>query len=158
MPSASRVVGAAVAVLVGIVALLYSFLVAQQLLLGVGVAFALFVVAAFVYHANASRRSIVVLTMLLTLVYGAATLQLLVAVIAACVVYLSAWLTGPDSPVDAPDTTILPAGTALERAGGADDADDTDGVGTSDTEEADATDDRSTDDEMTDDEMTDDET
>jgi len=34
--------------------------------------------------------------------------QLPVAVIAACVVYLSAWLTGPDSPVNSPDTEIFP--------------------------------------------------
>lgn len=108
MPSSKRVLTTATLILLGIVALLYSFLIVQQLLLGTGVAFAFFVVAAFVYHGDANRRTLTQGTIIVTLIYGVFTLQLPVAVIAACVVYLTSWLTGPDSPFDAPDTHIVP--------------------------------------------------
>jgi len=107
MPSTHRV-AAGVVVLLGVLALVYSMLVASQLLLGVGVLLAALTLAAIVYYGGADRRTLVRATMAVTVVYGAISFQLPVAVIATCVVYLTAWLTGPDSPVDAPDTTILP--------------------------------------------------
>lgn len=100
-------------VLVGIAALLYSVLVVRQVLLGAGVAFAFFVGASFVYYGDTDRRTLIRATIIITLIYGVFTLQLPVAVIAACVVYLTAWLTGPDSPLDAPDTQIIPVGWAV---------------------------------------------
>ena len=108
MPSSKRVPIAATFVLLGIVALLYSVLLVGQLLLGTGVAFAFFVVASFVYYGDADRQTLTRATISVTLIYGVFTLQLPVAVIAACVVYLTAWLTGSDSPLGAPDTQVFP--------------------------------------------------
>jgi len=107
MPSTNRTAAAAV-VLLGVLALLYSIVVAAELLLGVGVLVAALFLAAIVYYGGADRRTLVRGTMAVTVVYGAVTFQLPVAVVAACIVYLTAWLTGPDSPLDAPDTTLVP--------------------------------------------------
>lgn len=108
MVTSNRVLTAATLALLGIAVLLYSAIVTQRLLLGAGVAFAFFVVAWFVYYRDADRRTLTHATISVTLVYGVFTMQLPVAVIAACVVYLTAWLTGPNSPLDAPDTQIFP--------------------------------------------------
>lgn len=108
MPSPKRLPIVVAFVLIGIAAISYSVLVAQRLLLGVGVAFASFVVAVFVYSGGINRQTLTRTTIVVTLIYGVFTLQLPVAVIAACVVYLTAWLTGPDSPLDAPDTRVFP--------------------------------------------------
>lgn len=112
MPSSKRVPMAAMFVLLGIVALAYSVLVVQQLLLGTGVAFSFFVVAAFLYYGDANRQTLARATIIITLIYGVFTVQLPTAVVAACVVYLTAWLTGSDSPLDAPDTQIFPVKSA----------------------------------------------
>lgn len=112
MPSSRRVAITTTLVVLGIAALFYSFLLVQRPLLGAGVAFAFFVVAAFAYHGDADRQTLTRATIVVTLVYGVFTLQLPVAVVAACVVYLTAWLTGPDSPVDAPDTQVFPVESA----------------------------------------------
>jgi hypothetical protein len=112
MPSSKRVPTAATFVLLGIVALLYSALAVHQLLLGTGVAFAFFVVAWFVYYGDANRQTLTRATIIVTLIYGVFTLQLPLAVVAACAVYLTAWLTGMDSPLDAPDTRIFPVDSA----------------------------------------------
>ncbi|MFO7926545.1 hypothetical protein [Natronomonas sp.] len=96
-------------VLIGIAAVLYSVLVAQRLLFGTGIAFAFFVIAFFVYYGGINRPTLTRTTIVVTLMYGVFTLELPVAVIAACIVYLTAWLTGSDSPFDAPDTEIFPA-------------------------------------------------
>ncbi|WP_225336195.1 hypothetical protein [Halomicrobium urmianum] len=108
MPSLKRIHIAAVFVLFGIAALLYSMVIAYEPLLGTGVAFASSVVAAFAYHGDATRQTVTRATIIVTLIYGVFTLQLPIAVIAACVVYLTAWLTGSDSPFNAPDTQIFP--------------------------------------------------
>ncbi|MFA9516909.1 hypothetical protein ACERIT_06785 [Halopenitus sp. H-Gu1] len=108
MPSSKRVPMAAMFVLLGIASLAYSVLVVQQLLLGTGVAFSFFVVAAFLYYGDANRQTLARATIIITLIYGVFTVQLPIAVIAACVVYLTAWLTGSDSPLEAPDTQIFP--------------------------------------------------
>lgn len=107
MSSTKRLAAGAFA-LVGVAVLLYSLLVTHQLLLGAGVALSFFVVALFLYYGGTDRRTLVRATMAITVVYGVFTLQLPIAVAAACVVYLTAWLTGPDSPVDAPDTHLFP--------------------------------------------------
>ncbi|GGM66638.1 putative membrane protein YccC [Halarchaeum rubridurum] len=114
MPSTHRV-AAGLVVLVGVLALVYSMLIVQQVLLGVGVLLAALALAAIVYYGGTDRRTLVRATMAVTVVYGAVTFQLPLAVVAACVVYLTAWVTGPDSPVDAPDTTILPVLDTLGR-------------------------------------------
>jgi len=95
-------------VLLGVAALLYSVIATYQLLLGTGVATASFVVAIFTYYGGTNRKTATRATIIVTLVYGVFTLQLPIAVIAACVVYLTAWLTGSDSPLDAPDTQVFP--------------------------------------------------
>lgn len=112
MPSSRRVAITTTLVVLGIAALFYSFLLVQRPLLGAGVAFAFFVVAAFAYEGDADRQTLTRATIAVTLVYGVFTLQLPVAVVAACVVYLTAWLTGPDSPLDAPDTQVFPVESA----------------------------------------------
>jgi thiol:disulfide interchange protein len=95
-------------VLLGVAALLYSVIATYQLLLGTGVATASFVVAIFTYYGGTNRKTATRATIIVTLIYGVFTLQLPIAVIAACVVYLTAWLTGSDSPLDAPDTQVFP--------------------------------------------------
>ncbi|WP_135828915.1 hypothetical protein [Halorussus halobius] len=112
MPPSRRVVTATTLALLGIAALAYSFVFVQRPLLGAGVAVAFFVVAAFAYEGDADRQTLARATIVVTLVYGVFTLQLPLAVVAACVVYLTAWLTGPDSPLDAPDTQVLPVESA----------------------------------------------
>ncbi|MFC7077982.1 hypothetical protein ACFQI6_16270 [Halomicroarcula sp. GCM10025335] len=77
-------------------------------LLGTGVAFTSFVVASFAYYGDANRQAFTRATIVVVLIFGVFTLQVPIAVIAACVVYLTAWLTGSDSPLNAPDTRIFP--------------------------------------------------
>jgi len=108
MPSMKRIHIVAAFVLLGVAALLYSVIATYQLLLGTGVATASFVVAIFTYYGGTNRKTATRATIIVTLVYGVFTLQLPIAVIAACVVYLTAWLTGSDSPLDAPDTQVFP--------------------------------------------------
>ncbi|WP_435096288.1 hypothetical protein [Halarchaeum sp. P4] len=118
MPSTNaRTVLSAGLVLVGVFALLYSLLVVAQVLVGAGAFVGLLALAGLVYYGGATRRTLVLATMAVTVVYGAFTLQLPAAVVAACVVYLTAWVTGHDSPLDAPDTTLLPVGTATDADG-----------------------------------------
>ncbi|GGN23458.1 hypothetical protein [Halarchaeum nitratireducens] len=129
MPSTHRV-AAGVVVLLGVLALVYSMLIVQEVLLGVGVLIAALALAAIVYYGGADRQTLARATMAVTVVYGAVSFQLPAAVVAACVVYLTAWLTGPDSPLDAPDTTILPVSDA---AANGDDA-GRPGINTADTD------------------------
>ncbi|WP_265111884.1 hypothetical protein [Halosolutus halophilus] len=106
MVSSKRI--AAASVLIGISGFAYSVLI-SQILIGARFTLSAFVVAALVYYGNAERHTLTRATIAVTVVYGVFTVQLPMAVIAACVVYLSAWLTGPDSPFNAPDTEIFPA-------------------------------------------------
>ncbi|MGQ3329248.1 hypothetical protein [Halorubrum sp. FL23] len=108
MPSNRSGTIVAVLVLIGVAVLLYSTVILQQILRGVGVAVSAFVIAAFVYYGGTDRQTLTRATIAVTVVYGVFTLQLPLAVIAACAVYLSAWLTGSDGPLDAPDTEIFP--------------------------------------------------
>ncbi|QCD65394.1 MULTISPECIES: hypothetical protein [Halomicrobium] len=108
MPSLKRVHIVAAFVLLGVAAFLYSVIVSYQFLLGTGVAIASFVVALFTYYGGTNRKTATRATIVVTLIYGAFTLQFPIAVIAACLVYLTAWLTGSDSPLDAPDTRVFP--------------------------------------------------
>ncbi|WEL16284.1 putative membrane protein [Halorhabdus sp. SVX81] len=88
--------------------LLHSVLFSHQLFLGMAVALASFVIAIFAHYGDPNRKTFTRATIIVTLIYGAFTLQLPIAVIAACVVYLTAWLTGLDSPLNAPDTQFFP--------------------------------------------------
>lgn len=93
----------------------------QQLLLGAGVAFSCFVVAAFAYYGGTDRQTLTRATIIGTLLDGVFTLQLPIAVVAACVVSLTAWLTGSDSPLDAPDIQVFPVtSTATDDPGNGD--------------------------------------
>jgi hypothetical protein len=86
MSSTDRTSVAAAFALLGVVGLAYSTLLAR-LLLGAGFAAAAFLVAVLVYYGDTDRRTLVRATMAVTIVYGVVTLQLPMAVIAACVVY-----------------------------------------------------------------------
>ena len=112
MPSLKRVHIVAAFVLLGIGSLFFSVFTAYQPLLGTGVAISSFVVALFAYYGNSNRKTITRATITVTLIYGVFTLQLSLAVIAASVVYLTAWLTGTDSPLNAPDTQVFPVESA----------------------------------------------
>jgi len=106
MPSSRRI--AAVLVLIGMIGLAYSVLT-SQVIIGAWLTLSAFVVAALVYYGDAKRHTLTRAAIVVTVVYGVFLRQLPMAVIAACVVYLSAWLTGPNSPLNAPDTEIFPA-------------------------------------------------
>ena len=121
MPSPKRGYIVAALVLIGVSGLAYSVVLAGPVLIGAGFALSALVVAALVYYGDAERRTLVRATVAVTVVYGVLTVQLPLAVVAACVVYLSAWVTGPDSPFDAPDTEIFPVRrAATEESEGAD--------------------------------------
>ncbi|GAA0297618.1 hypothetical protein [Halarchaeum salinum] len=128
MPSTHRIAAGGV-VLLGVLALVYSMLIVQEVLLGVGVLIAALSLAAIVYYGGTDRRTLVRATMAVTVVYGAISFQLPIAVVAACLVYLTAWLTGPDSPVDSPDTTILPVLDAEPSVAPTEEGDDIDDEG-----------------------------
>jgi len=109
MPSLNRSYIVIALLLIGIGGFAYSILLIGQLLIGAAIAFSAFVVAALVYYGGTDRRTLIRGTIAVTVIYGVFTLQLPMAVIAACAVYLSAWLTGSDSPFNTPDTEIFPA-------------------------------------------------
>ncbi|CDK41051.1 hypothetical protein [Halorubrum sp. AJ67] len=118
MPSNEHTGLVAALVAVGVVVPLYAGAVSRQLLPGLGVGLSALVTAALVARDGTGRRTLARATIAVTIVYGAFTFQLLVAVVAACAVYLSAWLTGSDSPLGAPDTEIVPVEPpAAEDAG-----------------------------------------
>ena len=108
MPSTKRSYIAAALVLIGIGGFAYLVIVTAQILIGAGFTLSALTVAALVYYGDAERRTLTRATIVVTVVYGIFTGQLPIAVIAASVVYISAWLTGPDSPLNAPDTEIFP--------------------------------------------------
>ncbi|WP_299331076.1 hypothetical protein [Haloplanus sp.] len=112
MPSPNRGYVVVALAFAGVGALAYSVVVLQRLAVGAGVAASAFVVATLVYYYGITRRTLTRATIAVTVVYGVFTLQLPLAIIAACVVYLSAWITGPDTPVNAPDTEIIPVDQA----------------------------------------------
>ncbi|MFW6437175.1 MAG: hypothetical protein ACOCYZ_06040, partial [Halococcoides sp.] len=87
-------------------AFLYSVLHQQRLLsgLGLGIGSVCVVLACSRYYTETNRRTLTRTTIILTLIYGLLTFQFPVAVVAACIAYLTAWVTGPDSPLDAPET------------------------------------------------------
>lgn len=107
MPSTRTLVAAALVVL-GLLVALWSVAVAATPLLGLAVLAGALVLAAFAYYGGRNRRTLTLAAMALSLLYGVVTLRFPAAVVAACVVYLTAWVTGPDGPFDAPDTTVLP--------------------------------------------------
>jgi hypothetical protein len=117
MPSPNRDYIAVALVLIGIGGFAYSVVLIGQVLIGAGFAVSALVVAALVYYGDMGRHTLARATIGITVVYGVFTGQLPIAVIAACVVYLSAWLTGPDSPLNTSDTEIFPvAQTTTEES------------------------------------------
>ena len=108
MASTPRILAAGSAV-AGVLVLLYSLLVLAQPLVGAGIAFALFVAAALLHAGGTDRKTVVGVTMAVTVIYGVFTFQLPAAIVAACVVYLTAWVTSPDGPFDAAPPDFFPA-------------------------------------------------
>jgi hypothetical protein len=108
MPSSKRIYIVTGIVLFGIAALVYAWALAYEPLLGTGVAVASFIAALLTYYGDANRETLTRVAIAVTIVYGTFTFQLPIAVIAACIVYLTAWLTGTDSPLESPDTQIFP--------------------------------------------------
>ncbi|RNJ26389.1 hypothetical protein [Halosegnis longus] len=118
MPSSKRIYIVTGMVLFGVAALVYAWALAYEPLLGTGVAVAAFIAALLTYYGDANRQTLARVTIVVTIVYGTFTFQLPIAVVAACIVYLTAWLTGTDSPFDAPDTQIFPINsTATDDSG-----------------------------------------
>jgi branched-subunit amino acid ABC-type transport system permease component len=109
MPSTTRALSI-FAVAAGISAVLYSFFLAFEPLLGLGVGVACFTVAVLLYAGGTNRETVAAVTMGATVVYGVFTLQFPTAVVAACVVYLTLWVTDEDGPFDASPPTIIPEG------------------------------------------------
>lgn len=107
MPSTTTEL-AALAALAGVLAVLYGFFLAFEPLLGLGVGVACFVVAALLYAGGTNRETVAAVTMGACVVYGVFTLQFPTAVVAACVVYLTLWVTGEDGPFDATPPAIIP--------------------------------------------------
>ena len=108
MPSTKHSATVAGLVLFGVAVFLYAVVLQANLLFGTGVALSSFITAVLVYYGGADRPTLARAAIVVTLVYGVFTLQLPFAIIAACTVYLSAWVTGTDGPFDAPDTEIFP--------------------------------------------------
>ncbi|MUV61034.1 hypothetical protein [Halobacterium sp. CBA1126] len=107
MPSTTRALSI-LAVAVGVSALLYSFFLAFEPLLGLGVGVACFTIAALLYAGGTNRETVAAVTMGACVVYGVFTLQFPLAVVAACVVYLTLWVTDPDGPFDATPPSVIP--------------------------------------------------
>lgn len=100
MPSTTRILALA-ALAAGLLATAYAAALSRHVMLALGVAVAALVVAAVLYAGDASRETVAAVTMAVTVVYGAFTLQLPAAVVAASVVYLTLWVTDEDGPFDA---------------------------------------------------------
>ena len=115
MPSTKHSATVAGLILFGIAVFLYAVVVQVNLLFGTGIALSSFITAVLVYYGSTDRPTLVRAAIVVTLVYGVFTLQLPLAIIAACAVYLSAWLTGTDGPFNAPDTAIFPVAQATDE-------------------------------------------
>ncbi len=107
MPSTTRALSI-FAVAAGVSAVLYGFFLAFEPLLGLGVGVACFTVAVLLYAGGTNRETVAAVTMGACVVYGVFTLQFPTAVVAACVVYLTLWVTDPNGPFDATPPTIFP--------------------------------------------------
>jgi hypothetical protein len=99
---------AALSVLAGVLGLLYVGAIADQTIVGLGVAVGFGVVAVLLYAGGTNRETAAAVTMGACVVYGVFTLQFPTAVIAACVVYLTLWVTDEDGPFDATPPGVLP--------------------------------------------------
>ena len=97
MPSA-RLVGAVGVAVLGLAALVYSVLVTHQPILGLS-ALAACILGAFAVAGRVDRRrALTWVVILLVVLLGFVLTRPIVAVIAACAVYLTSWLTGPSGP------------------------------------------------------------
>ncbi|NIB99473.1 hypothetical protein [Halobacterium sp. R2-5] len=117
MPSTTTQL-AALAVLVGVLGLLYVGAIANEIIVGFGFAVACGVVAVLLYAGGTNRETVAAVTMGACVVYGVFTLQFPTAVVAACVVYLTLWVTDEDGPFDATPPAIIPE-QALDDGDGA---------------------------------------
>lgn len=112
MPSTTQVLAFAT-LAAGLLAAAYLAALSRELVLAVGVVIAAITVAALFLGGDPNREMVAAVTMAVTVVYGVFTLQLAAAVVAACVVYLTLWVTGADGPFDATPPRLFP-----ERAAG----------------------------------------
>jgi chromate transport protein ChrA len=115
MPSTARSLSI-VAVVAGVLVVLYSFLLAHEPLLGLGAAIVCFVAAALLHTGDTDRETVAAVAMAVTVLYGVFTFQLPAAIVAACVVYLTLWVTDPDGPYDATPPAIISAAVVSETA------------------------------------------
>ncbi|WP_353633824.1 hypothetical protein ABSL23_11265 [Halobacterium sp. NMX12-1] len=109
MPSTTTQL-AILAALAGVLGLLYVGAIANEIVVGLAVALGFAVVAVLLYAGGTNRETVAAVTMGATVVYGVFTLQFPTAVVAACVVYLTLWVTDEDGPFDASPPTIIPEG------------------------------------------------
>lgn len=108
---------AVIAALAGVLGLLYVGAIANEIVVGLAVALGCAVVAVLLYADGTNRETVAAVTMGATVVYGVFTLQFPTAVVAACVVYLTLWVTDPDGPFDATPPTLFPEQTARDGDG-----------------------------------------
>jgi hypothetical protein len=99
---------AALAVMCGLLALLYAASIAHRPLLGLGTTVACLVVAALLYAGDTNRDTVAGVAMVVTVVYGVFTLQLPAAMVGACVISLTPWVTDADGSFDATPPAIFP--------------------------------------------------
>ncbi|MCD2204470.1 hypothetical protein [Halobacterium sp. KA-6] len=107
MPSTTTQL-AVIAALAGVLGLLYVGAIANEIVVGLAVALGCAVVAVLLYAGGTNRETVAAVTMGATVVYGVFTLQFPTAVVAACVVYLTLWVTDPDGPFDASPPSVIP--------------------------------------------------
>lgn len=115
MPSTTRPLSI-VAAVSGVLVVLYSVLLAHEPLLGLGAGIACFAVAALLYAGSTDRETVAAVAMAVTVLYGVFTFQLPAAVVAACVVYLTLWVTDADGPFDATPPAVISVETVAEEA------------------------------------------
>ena len=106
MPSTSTQL-AALSVLAGALGLLYVGAIANEIIVGLAIAVGFGVVAVLLYAGGTNRETVAAATMGACVVYGVFTLQFPVAVVAACVVYLTLWVTDEDGPFDATPPAVI---------------------------------------------------
>jgi|GEM_PF-377552 len=106
MPSTTTQL-ALVAALAGVLGLLYVGAIANEIVVGLAVALGFAVVAVLFYAGGTNRETVAAVTMGACVVYGVFTLQFPMAVVAACVVYLTLWVTDEDGPFDAAPPTVI---------------------------------------------------
>jgi hypothetical protein len=99
---------------------LYAGAVANEIILGLGITVGFGAAAVLLYAGGTNRETVAAVTMAACVVYGVFTLQSPIAVVAACVVYLTLWVTDESGPFDATPPTVIPGGRHHDRPADAD--------------------------------------